>query len=176
MPILQGSHNVGAGSSGVIDYKGWAQYADTDTTVTTPSQSLVTGVRTLWTCDGVTTTIERNPVDAIAPMWNVATNKVIAIRAFDNYAIRVDFNVQDYSGASPTLTMELDIGGAIGVIAAQTIPLLKGGANQSVMFNPHVFAGATFVANGGGIYLTYSGGTNCKVFNSDIFIQRTSRD
>lgn len=166
--------SVGGGS--VANYQGWAQYADTDDTVTTPSQSLTSGVRTAWTCDGVKTTIARNPVDLVSPMWNVTTNKVIPIRAMDTYAIRFDFHVQDYSGSAPWLKMELDIGGTIGVIAAQTIPLLKAGALQEVLFTTHVFAGSTFVTNGGILYLTYDGGTNCKVFHSDIFIQRTSRD
>ena len=83
----------GAGGGEFIRIQGWQQVADTDTTVTTPSQTIATGVRTLWTNDGVTTNLKKLPSDVGVSntLWDTTTNKITPIAAFgvDAYAKQI---------------------------------------------------------------------------------------
>lgn len=166
----------GAGGGEWLRVPGWAQYSDQDVTVGSPSQTLATGVRTLWTNDGVLTTIEHDPSDLTVPMWNVSTNKIIPITSFDTYITRLTFSAENYSGVTPYIIIELDIGGALGVIWSETTPLLKGGNQQDISVTIPFFTGTTFIANGGSVYMTYVGGTDCDLFKSSIFIGRESKN
>lgn len=168
----------GAGGGEFIRIQGWQQIADTDTTVTTPSQTIATGVRTLWTNDGGTTNLKKLPSDmgVSDTLWDTATNKITPIAAFDTYNVRIGFKVQDYAGTTPDIEIELDIGGGLGTIVDYTVPLLKGGAEQEVLIAFPVFAGTTFLANGGGIYVTFTGTGSCKIFGSTIVIIRESKN
>jgi len=68
------------------------------------------------------------------------------------------------------------MGGSIGVIASETKRLAKGRSEQEIMFALPVFAGSTFLANGGEIYLTYTGTGTCDIFKSSILIVRESKN
>lgn len=166
----------GAGGGEFIRIQGWSQHADTDTTVGAPSQTIATGVRTLWTNDGGTTTLEKLPSDAAGSLWNTTTNKIEPIAAFDTYNVRIGFKVEDYAGTTPDIKVEVDIGGTLGTIVGQTVPLLKGGAEQELLIAFPVFAGSTFLANGGEIYVTFTGTGSCKIFGSTIVIVRESKN
>lgn len=166
----------GAGSGAWERIHGWGQYQDSRTTVGTPAQNIATGVRTKFVCNGGFLTVERLPSDAAVPLWDVAANKHVPIAEFDTYDLRVTLTAQNYAGATPTLQMELDIGGGIGVIVSQTYSLLKGGAAQDMMFTFPVFTGATYFANGGEIYLTYTGTGTCDIYKNSVLAVRTSRD
>jgi hypothetical protein len=166
----------GAGGGEFIRIQGWSQHTDTRTTVTTPTQNIATGVRTKWLNDGVSTTIRKQPSDATAHLWDVATSKFAPIAVFDTYNIRLTFKVQNYAGTTPDIKVELDIGGSLGVISAQTIPLLKGGAEQDIMMTFPVFAGSTMLTNGGTFYITFTGTGTCDVYDNSIFIVRESKN
>ena len=166
----------GAGSGSWEKIRGFSQYDDSRTTVGTPTQTIATGVRTQLLNDGGTLTVERPPSDATASMWNTTTNKHIPIALWDMYDLRIGFKAENYSGTDPYIRCELDIGGGIGVIWAQTIPLLKSGAEQACSFSFPVFVGATYLANGGAIYLTYTGSAPCVIFEPSFLISRTSRE
>lgn len=166
----------GAGGGEFIRIQGWGHYADAKTTVGTPSQSLVSGTRAKFTIDGGQTTLEKLPSDASNPLWNVSTNKIVPIATFDTYNIRVAFAAQNYSGAAPYLLIELDIGGALGVIWRRTVALLKGGAEDFIEAAFPAYAGSTFFANGGDIYLTYTGTADCDIYASQILLIRESKN
>jgi hypothetical protein len=166
----------GAGGGEFIRVQGWEQYEDTNSTVGTPTMTIASGVRTLWVCDGGTTSISKLPSDALAPLWNTATNTVEPIATFDTYSLRISYKVENYAGTAPYIQFELDIGGAQGVIAQQSISLIKGGSEQSILKQLEVFAGSTFLANGGKIYITYVGTGSCDVFDTGIFIRRESKN
>lgn len=162
----------GAGSGTWANYTGWGQYQDTQRAVTTPTQTLTAGVRTKFICDGAFLTSEYLPDDAVAPLWNITTNKIQPIAAFDAYHLRMSFWAQNYSGATPYIEMALDIGGGIGEIVWRDFSLIKGGSVVKISAAFPVFTGATFLANGGEIYLTYQGTGTCDVFANDIMIVR----
>lgn len=166
----------GAGGGEFIRIQGWGQFQDTDTSAGSPSQNIATGVRTKWTNDGGTLTLQKNPSDLINPLWNTTTNKIVPIAENDTYNIRVTFKVENYGGTSPYLDVELDIGGSIGVIVQKSITLLKSGAEQSILMSFPVFSGSTFLANGGEIYVTYNGTGTCDIFASSILIVRESKN
>lgn len=168
----------GAGGGEFIRVQGWSQHEDTNQTVATPSQTIATGVRTLWTNDGGSLALEKLPSDIGVGnhLWDTVTNKITPVAVFDTYSTRIEFKVQDYAGAAPDLKVEIDIGGAIGVIASTTRPLLKGGGEQSMTFVLPLFAGSTFIANGGSIYVTFTGTGSCKIFGSRIMIVRESKN
>jgi hypothetical protein len=166
----------GAGSGAWEKIQGFSQYEDSRTTVGSPTMTIATGVRTQIINDGGALTLERPPSDATASLWNTTTNKHVPIALFDTYDIRLGFNAEDYSGTDPYLRCELDIGGGLGVIFSQTIPLLKSGVEQACIFAFPVFTGTTYIVNGGTFYLTYVGTAPCNIFDTSILISRTSRE
>ena len=166
----------GAGSGSWIRIQGWAQYSDTNTTVATPTQNIATGVRTQMINDGGTTSLAKDPSDLVDPLWNVTTNKIIPIAVMDTYNGRLSFSAENYAGVAPYVTVELDIGGALGVIWSETIPLLKSGGQQDLSMSIPYFTGSTFLTNGGTIYLTYTGTATCDIFKTSIFIARESKN
>jgi len=168
----------GLGGGEFIRIQGWEQLTDTNTTVTTPTQTIPTGTRALWINDGGSSTISKLPSDVgvAGHLWDTVANKIVPIAAFDTYSVRVSFKAEDYAGTTPELRFELDIGGGLGVIVSHTIPLLKGGAEQPVTISFPVFTGSTFITNGGSIYLTFTGTGSCKIFDSSILIVRESKN
>lgn len=166
----------GAGSGAWEKIQGWEQYQDTDRTVGTPTQNIATGVRTQFLCDGGFLTEKYPPSDKVNDFWNISTNKHIPIAAYDAYNLRVSFTAENYAGATPDILAELDIGGGIGTILAQTYPLLKGGNAQEILFSFPVFTGTTYLSNGGTIYLTYTGTGTCDIYKNSVMITRLSRN
>lgn len=166
----------GAGGGEFIRVQGWQQVADSRNTVGVPAQTIATGVRTQFANNAILTNIQKLPSDAITPFWDIATNTIQPIAAFDTYNLRVDFKAQNYTGADPYITCELDIAGTQGVIVSQTFPLVKGGAEQKILFSFPVFAGDTFLANGGKIFLTYTGTGSCTIFGNATVIIRESKN
>ena len=168
----------GAGSGDWIRVQGWSQNADSRTTVGTPAQNIATGARTLWLNDGGTTDLDKLPSDigASGHLWDKVANKIVPIAVFDTYNIRIGFKAENYAGTGPDIKIELDIGGGLGTIVSTTLPLLRSGAQQSCLVAFPVFAGSTFLANGGSIYLTYTGTGTCDIFASDIIIIRESKN
>ena len=166
----------GAGSGEWVRWNGFAQYQDTDRTVGTPTQTLTAGTRTLWQCDGGDLTYTRNPSDLAVAMWDTTNFKHVPIAEDDTYTLRVTFTAQNYAGSTPYIELELDIGGSVGVIYADSRALRKGGAAQALTFTIPVFTGSTYFANGGEIYVTYQGTGTCDIYKNDIFIRRESKD
>lgn len=166
----------GSGGQDYVRYQGWGQWQDTDTTVGTPSQTLTAAARTQWTNDGGTLTIQKSPSDLTVPLWDTATNKHIPIADNDTYHIRITFTAENYAGSTPYIELELDIGGSVGVIYADTRALRKGGSAQTMSFTFPVFSGSTYLANGGTIYVTYQGTGTCDIYKSSIMIVRESKN
>lgn len=166
----------GAGSGNHIRIQGWGQFQDTQRAVGTPTQTLSNGVRTKMICDGGFLTVQKNPSDLVNPLWNTTTNKVIPISEFDVYHLRVGFWAENYAGTTPYIDFTLDIGGGIGEILWQTIPLNKSGAVVKTSIAFPVFSGSTFFANGGEFYLTYTGTGTCDIYANDILIVRESKN
>lgn len=173
-----GSLLISDGSGGLdfTRYQGWGQYQDTDRTVGTPTLTLTAGVKTKLTCDGGYLTVEKLPSDATASLWNTTTNKIQPVAAFDMYHVRVGFWAENYAGINPYIDFALDIGSPIGEIAWRDIGLRKSGATVKASVAFPVFAGDTFLANGGEFYLTYNGTGTCDIYAVNILAVRESKN
>lgn len=166
----------GLGGSSFERYQGWAQFQDSRTTDTPAALNLATGVRTKLPIDGGTSTIQRNPSDAIVPMWDVINNKHVPIAEMDVYHLRIGFIAENYAGTEPYVSLELDIGGSIGTIVARDISLRKSGSAVICSASFPVFSGSTYLANGGELYVTYTGTGTCDIHTTSIMIVRESKD
>lgn len=166
----------GSGGTNLVRTQGWAQYEDSRTTVGTPTQTLSTGVRTLWVNNGGALALDKKPSDATVPMWDTATNTHVPIADFDIYHLRISFFAENYSGATPYVDLELDIGGSVGTIFGRGISLRKGGAAQFISLAFPVFAGTTYNANGGKFYITYQGSGTCDIYKTSILVVRESKN
>lgn len=157
---------LGAGKTG------WVQYAD-GSVIAANGQNITNGVSTTLEIDGSTSITSQQPADATVPLWDTTNHKLMPISSGDSYDVRLLFTAENYSGTSPYLTIELDIGGSQGVIAAVTVPLMKGGAAQRVMVPMPIFTLGTFLANGGEFKVTYAGNTTFDLHSASIVITRT---
>lgn len=155
-------------------YTGWVQYADSTYTSGSPL-AVASGVRTKLTNDGGTEALTSQlPLDAAGnSMWDTTNSKIVPISENDGYDFRLNF-VADPAGTTDTfIEIELDIGGAVGVIFKKTVPLAKGGAAQQVVFSAPVYAGDTFFANGGEFYVTPD--VNTDIYDISVHVSRTHR-
>lgn len=173
----QGSVYVsdGAGSGSWEKISGFGQYQDDRRTAGSPGLSLSTGVRTLLPNNGLFLIERDDPSDLVDELWDTTTNKHIPIAQNDVYDIRISWTAENYGGTSPYLVLELDIGGAPGVILSNTFPLLRSGAAQGCLFDPTVFTGSTYLINGGEFYLTYVGTGTCDIHSVSCMFTRKSR-
>lgn len=130
----------------------WQQYRDGTYTVSN-KLAVLAGVRTPITIDGVASTVASpNGYPAI---WNTSINKVEPLALDDFYTIRLDIKGESDVASVNRFDVEMDIGGSLGVISARTEIFAKGaGITQSFSPSSQFFVGATFLANGGAIYLT----------------------
>lgn len=165
----------GAGSAGWERVQGWGQYQDTSRTVGSPTQTLSTGVKAAFVCDGGFLTKEYLPEDASVSLWDTSTNKHIPIAEDDVYIVRISFAAENYAGSSPYIDIALDIGGSIGEIVWRTVLLNKAGSTVRDTITIPVFTGSTYSANGGTINLTYTGTGTCDIFANDIMILRQQK-
>lgn len=115
--------------------------------------SISAGVRTKLTCNGVART-EVSP-NVYPSVWDVVGNKITPEKINDFYTVRLDIKGWSDLAQSNFFDIEMDIGGALGVVAADTGLFIKGNAvPQSFNFSSQFFVGSTFLANGAEIYVT----------------------
>lgn len=161
---------LSAGQS--LDYTGWASYTHltlaTQTINTTPSKLLID--------TDLTIQEQQIPTDAINPLWDIATSKIKPISEGDAYDIRISFNVESKTGVPTKISYVLDIGSTTGItnniyesyVSVDKTPPYKEG------FTFPIFCGATFLANGGQIFLFTDVGS-VAITSKNIFIIRTHK-
>jgi hypothetical protein len=166
----------GVGSGAAVRIAGYGSYADSAVTSGT-GQSFATGAAFApMTINGGLSVVESLPSDATQPFWNTASNLIRPIGQQDTYTVRLSFTVSGYAGTSPYIDVCLDVGGAIGEIWCNTMPLLKSGADQNISVVIPFFTGSTFIVNGGTIKVRYAGGSGTvSIFKKTIFINRESK-
>lgn len=161
-------------NSGATSWTGWAQYADS--TYTSASKLAVSaGVRTKVTIDGLGTRTNTSGLPSgVSSFWNTGTNKLTPASVNDAYDIRLNFKCAlDSTSADRYVDVELDIGGSIGVVAANTYLMIKDTATHQFIFNFPVFSAATFIANGGEFYVTPSFATD--FWDFEVLVVRTHK-
>lgn len=158
--------------SNILTGKGWITYEDS--TYTEGSPLVIASARGKLTCDGLGSgTYKAEAPDGVAEFFNTTTNKILGINVGDACDIRIDFKAK-CSTVSAYFDLELDIGGAQGIITARTLSSSKGAGNEQ-RYSPSFgyYTLATFVANGGDIYIDSSeDGTTVSIYDIKITIKR----
>lgn len=135
----------------VADASGWAYHIDGSGT-----QSFAAGVRTQFTVDNATVLDSQKPSD-ITTFWDAASNVLTGLDG-DDRVMRVGFDAAPDDATANSVVIELDIGGAQGVIAQKAVSVTTGaGVTQPISEEFELFCGATFEANGCAVYLTFDG-------------------
>ena len=122
------------------------------------SQQLVSsGVRTKLLCDGAGGEIVSFGRSSRI-RWDTASSKLIAADDYSNHAeVRISMDVTA-SVAERELLVEIDIGGTVGVIVADSGRLGRAaGAPETQTFSFPVYSLGTFAANGAELFLTVDG-------------------
>ena len=88
-------------------------------------------------------------------IYNTSTQKITPEFVGAAYLLRIDITAASTTNSNNDLLIELDIGGAAGVIASRSI-YRRSSASFSTNAAFPVFCEATFVANGGEFYITAS--------------------
>jgi hypothetical protein len=130
----------------------WQHYGDSIYT-SASKLSIAAGIRTKLTNDGIL----RNIVspNGYPPIWNTTTNKITPLAEHDFYTFRLDMKGWSDIASTNHFDIEINIGGAVGVLTADTAIFIKGATTeQNFNFSSHLFVGSTFIANGGEIYIT----------------------
>ena len=164
-------------SSDRLNPTGWAFYDDSDTTPTVVPSGI--GNAVLFEVDGAgansNSLFAPRVVRGISEMWDTSTNEMVPITLGDSFTTRIAFELTSKSGNPNLITFVFDIGGAAGI----TIPIYTTSLGTPNSF-PHpngfqasVFSLATFLANGGRIFMYTDSGT-ITVEKRQVLIQRIS--
>lgn len=151
------------------DRVGWAFYQDSAYTAGSPLTS--NNARTQITIDGLgSTTVKDDLPTGITDFWS--SDKIVPGGVGDAYDIRIDFDAVPQT-SSDFAEVQVDIGTGTPInIVSRTITFAKTGATRISLGFP-LFVGATFLANGGKVYLDTSvSGDSIDIYNASIFIKR----
>lgn len=159
------------GPTGRAGWTGWAQYSDSTYTAGSPL-SVSASARTKVTVDGAgSQTNTAGLPDGATALWDTTNNIILPLGVNDAYDVRLSFKMKlDASSSDQYCDVELDIGGSIGVIAADTKLFIKGTTAIEVIVAFPVYTGTTFNTNGGTFYITPSANSKFYDFGVSIFV------
>ena len=153
---------------------GWGYYKDAG--ITPITQTFTTSPAKL-SIDGLGGTSESgylpHEIRGVSELWDTTNDLILPIAEGDAYDVRIDLTIDSITASAAYLTLQLDIGGGLGPsIVIFTNELAKPKTLPAkVAFTFPIFCLATFVANGGQIFLNTDAGTMiCSDFG--IFIKR----
>ncbi len=151
---------------------GWAFYVDDENGTEGSAVAISADVRTQVTNDGASSLTNLTQAGTMGAVWNTSIDRIDPAQDGDAYDVRISFNIKTASGASgQSIELDLDIGGAPGIVLDETRPLLKGAnVTQSFVFAWTVFVADPFLANGGTFNMTPSVDVTC--WGSRILITR----
>jgi len=150
------------------DAIGWMSYEDTVNTELN-KQSLPEDITT------TITIVDSSPIEVAKPiafgdgdLW--VGNKITPMAAFDTYIVRIDFKAS-ISAVTGYFDIKLDIDGEIGEILTRNNTFPKGAnVTQSFSITFNIYAGETFLTNGGEIKIRPS--DDMLIWDKVVMIQR----
>ena len=159
-------------ASGSVSLKtGWGYYQDAQYTVGSPLAPNAS-TRTRLTNDGLGSNTETGQLPSgVSAFWDVATDKLIGVVNGDSYDIRIDLTV-DVPTQTESILIELDIGdGSPDIpIVSRTVSFGESGIRKVSIGFPY-FSLATFVANGGKLFVTTSA-ASFEIYDIALLIKR----
>ena len=154
-----------------FEHRGWEQITDTQY-ISTNKLAIAKNARTLLPNNAGAIINSQLPLD-VTTFWNNVTNKFEPDRVGDFYSLRLSF-ITSANKNNAQGTVELDIGGAQGVIWSQDIFYTKGANTDiSVAKTIPAYTLATFVNNGGEFYITVS--EAAQVYDISLVVYRSYR-
>lgn len=138
-------------SSGTAAATGWEVYDHGG-----GAQSLAASTRTKLQIDGATSIISQSPPDA-TPLWDTTTDKITG-RNGDAITVKVQLTFTPDDATASDFTVDVDIGGAIGIVERQDFSVIRGaGVEHYFAWTFVAYTLNTWEANGGEVYATCDG-------------------
>jgi len=151
--LRSGGNKVNKNFEEVLTFTGGAQYIDDFYKESNPL-IIQEGSRVKLTCDNDTVIDGNVPPEFSDTMWNPNTNKLVAVNDKDRFITEIRFKAKN-SVLSGFFDIEIDIGGTQNVISKQSEVFTKSANNEQSFKTVFVyFTGATFIENGGDIFIT----------------------
>jgi hypothetical protein len=151
---------------------GWTNHAESINIVSN-KLAIVEDARTQLTIDGLASGTNTTYAPLSGSIWNTSTNKITPATSGNCYDIRLQITASYDAGLQAHIDLEIDIGGALGVVFAEHKIFVKG-ANLDNQFSWSIpiFTLGTFITNGGTIYLTPRD-SDIKIWDAKLFITQT---
>ena len=158
----------------LYNVSGWGVYQDAETTpatqtiTTTPSKIQIDGAG----ADSNSDYLPRE-IRGVSELWDTINDKITPINVGDAYDVRIDLTVDSKTGAPTYIQFDLDIGGAASptIIIVQRILGVAKTPPYSLSIGFPIFSLATFIANGGQLFVSTDVGT-LTIGKRQIFIKR----
>ena len=149
--------------------QGWAFYTEGTAVTQGTAQAITASTRTQILNDGLGGATHAAQIQNMSVPW---VNDKLIVDLNCSYNVRITFKGQIATGAAGQyFTIDLDIGGAIGINWSATVVFAKGtGIEHSFEFSIPLFARETFVANGGSFNITPS--VNMDLWDARILVGR----
>jgi hypothetical protein len=141
---------------------GWGFYVEDQSVAST---QVITTTSSLLQIDGLGATSNSSylphGIRGVSELWDTVNNKIVPILLGDGYTVRVDLQITAKSGTPTEVVFELDIGG--GATPSTVIVERLIGTGKTPPYTVSVgfpfFSLATFITNGGQIFLKTDTGT-----------------
>ena len=165
---------LAASGGAVVSSTGWAQYNDTSLSSGSP-QVILEGNSNVIT-NNAGTVIDSQLPPGVTSLYDSVTQKVTPETSGDAYMIRIAFTAFT-SSPSGLAVIEVDIGGAQGIILERSFTFPKGtGLSNATQFSSTnlVYTLGTFVANGGDIKIRSETG-DTSIYDVSYVIDRVHK-
>lgn len=171
--LRSGGNKINKNFEEVLTFTGGAQYID-DLYKESSPLIIQEGSRVKLTCDNDTVIDGNVPPEFSGTMWNPNTNKLVAVNDKDRFITEIRFKAKN-SVLSGFFDIEIDIGGTQNVISKQSEVFTKSANNEQSFKTVFVyFTGATFIQNGGDIFITALNG-DMSIYDIEIVPTRIHR-
>jgi hypothetical protein len=165
---------IEANTTEIYESSGWCYIEDAETT---PATQVIdsTPVKLQIDGGGSNTSIAYLPreIRGVSTLWDTTNDKITPITLGDAYDLRIDLEITAKSASPSFLYFVLDIGGAAGITVSVVERIISVGATPTYTISVGfpIFCLATFITNGGQIFLSTDTGT-LTISRRALFIKR----
>jgi hypothetical protein len=144
-------------SSSFLTY--WGFYEDSAYTSGSPL-AVTASTRTQVTIDGLKAGTNLSQMPVGVDLWDTVTNKITPQNVGDLIVARISFKGDAGVAINAYVDIDLDIGGAVGVIFEETKLLVKNNAENKFVMDWPMYVDSTSLANGFTLNITPSDNTD----------------
>ena len=158
----------------LYNVSGWGVYQDAETT---PATQTITTTASKIQIDGGGSASNSDylprEIRGVSELWDTINDKITPINVGDAYDVRIDLTVDSKTGAPSYIQFDLDIGGGAAptIIVVERILGVAKTPPYSLSIGFPIFSLATFIANGGQLFVSTDVGT-LTIGKRQIFIKR----